>query len=122
MKMVIDRLRRGGGAVVVVPEGTRTSDGRLGEFKSGFALIAKRAAAPIVPVAIVGAYECWPRTRLFPRPGRIRLEFGRLVTAAEVAALDERELFAVCNERIRAADAAARDARTGVRAPAPAPA
>jgi 1-acyl-sn-glycerol-3-phosphate acyltransferase len=117
MKLVIDRLRRGA-AVVVFPEGTRTRDGRLGEFKSGFALIAKRAGAPIVPVAIVGAYECWPRTRLFPRPGRIRLEFGRLVTAAEVAALDEREIFAVCNERIRAADAAARDARNGVRAPA----
>ena len=72
-----------------------------------------------MPVAIVGAYECWPRTRLVPRPGRIRIEFGKLITAAEVAALDDRQLFGLCNERIRAADARARAARSGVTGPEP---
>jgi len=109
MKVVIARLKRGA-AVTIFPEGSRTTDGQLGEFKSGFALIAKRAAAPIVPVAIVGAFECWPRTRLLPRPGRIRLEFGAILTAAEVAALSEREIFAICTQRIRELDAKARAA------------
>jgi 1-acyl-sn-glycerol-3-phosphate acyltransferase len=63
-----------------------------------------------VPVAIVGAYECWPRTRLFPRPGRIRLEFGEILTAAEVAAMDERQIFDVCTQRLRDLDAKARTA------------
>jgi hypothetical protein len=85
-------------------------DGQLGEFKSGFALIAKRAAAPIVPVAIVGGFECWPRTRLLPRPGRIRLEFGEIVTAEQVAAMSEHEIFAVCTQRIHDLDAKARAA------------
>ncbi|MFM8415860.1 MAG: lysophospholipid acyltransferase family protein, partial [Planctomycetota bacterium] len=84
MRAVIDRLKQGK-AVVIYPEGARTHDGRLGEFKPGFALMAKRAAVPIVPVAIVGAFDCWPRSRRFPRPGRIRLEFGRVIPAAEVA-------------------------------------
>jgi 1-acyl-sn-glycerol-3-phosphate acyltransferase len=107
MKVVIARLKRGA-AVTIFPEGSRTTDGQLGEFKSGFARIAKRAAAPIVPVAIVGAFECWPRTRLLPRPGRIRLEFGAILSAAEVAALSEQEIFAICTQRIRELDAKAR--------------
>jgi 1-acyl-sn-glycerol-3-phosphate acyltransferase len=109
MKLVIERLVRGA-AVIIFPEGTRTGDGQLGEFKNGFGLIAKRAGVPVVPVAIVGAYECWPRTRLFPRPGRIRLEFGKILTAAEVAAMDERQIFEVCTQRLRDLDARGRAA------------
>jgi len=109
MKVVIARLKRGA-AVTIFPEGSRTEDGQLGEFKSGFALIAKRASVPIVPVAIVGGFECWPRTRLLPRPGRIRLEFGEILTAEQVAAMSEQEIFAVCTQRIRDLDAKARAA------------
>ncbi len=114
MRAVIGRLKAGK-AVTIYPEGSRTGDGQLGEFKPGFALIAKRAAVPIAPVAIVGAYECWPRTRRFPRPGRIRLEFGRVIPAAEVAALDEQELFDRCVAEIRLLDARARATRSGTR-------
>lgn len=112
MKAVIGRLRSGA-AVVVFPEGTRTADGRLGEIKGGFALMAKKAEVPIVPVAIVGAFECWPRTRPLPRPGRIRLEFGRVIPASEVAGLDERELTRRCAEALRDLDATARRLRSG---------
>jgi len=110
MKQVIARLK-GGAAVIVFPEGTRTGTGRLGEIKAGFAVLAKRAGVPILPVAIVGAYECWPRSRRLPRPGRIRLEFGRLVTAEEVAALDDASLTQECRRRLEALDTAARTAR-----------
>jgi hypothetical protein len=61
---------------------------------------------------------------MLPRPGRIRLEFGRVLTAAEVAALDERELVAECTRRLTDLDALARAALAGernVRAPADRP-
>jgi 1-acyl-sn-glycerol-3-phosphate acyltransferase len=99
-----------GAAVIIFPEGTRTGDGRLGEIKSGFAIIARRSGVPIVPVAIVGAYECWPRTARCPRPGRVRLEFGRVITPAQVAALDDAALLAECTRRLRELDARARAA------------
>lgn len=110
MKTVIKRLEDGA-AVIIFPEGTRTSTGRLGEIKSGFALIAKKAKVPIVPVAIVGAWECWPKTRLLPRPGRIRLEFGRVLRPEEIATLDDRTLVAECTARLTELDAQARSVR-----------
>lgn len=112
MKLMIRKLR-GGGALTIFPEGTRTRDGRLGEVKSGFALVAKRAGVPILPVAIVGAWECWPRTRWLPRPGRIRLEFGALIPAGEVARMDDKTLVALVTQRLTELDAAARRLRDG---------
>lgn len=119
MKVVIKRLQDGA-AVIVFPEGTRTHDGRMGEIKSGFAILAKKARVPIAPVAIVGAYECWPRSRLVPRPGRIRLEFGRVLSVDEVAALDERSLVEQCTRQLEELDARGRAARDGRRVTEPA--
>ena len=109
MKGVINRLRDGA-AVVIFPEGTRTADGKLGELKGGFVLLAKRAGVPIVPVAMVGAWECWPRTRLFPRPGRIRLEFGRLLQPEQIAAMTDGEILSACTAEINHLDLTARAA------------
>ena len=112
MRTVIQRLRKGA-AVIVFPEGTRTSTGQLGEMKKGFALLAKRAAVPIAPVAIVGAYECWPRFHMFPRPGRIRLHFGEVITADEVKSLSETQLADRCFAVLEDLDKKARSTRQG---------
>ncbi|MFM7249671.1 MAG: lysophospholipid acyltransferase family protein [Planctomycetaceae bacterium] len=116
MKTVIAKLRDGA-ALVIYPEGTRTSDGHPGEIKAGFALIAKRAGVPIVPAVIVGAWECWPRQRPFPLPGRVRVEFGEIIPVAEVARLDEPALVAEVARRLTALDALARRHRGGATAP-----
>jgi len=50
------------------PEGTRSRDGRIQPFKPGFALLARKAAVPVVPVVIDGAFDAWPRTWPVPRP------------------------------------------------------
>ena len=113
MKALIRRLE-GGAAVVIFPEGTRTATGQLGELKSGFTLLAKRARVPIVPVAIVGAWECWPKSRMFPRPGRVRVEFGKILRPEEIAAMDERQILAECTTRLTQLDARARAIRNHV--------
>ena len=66
----------GGDCVAVFPEGTRTPDGELGTFRGGAAVAARRAGVPILPAAIMGAFEAWPRDRSLPRPRGIRVRFG----------------------------------------------
>ena len=53
--------------VVIFPEGTRTSTGKIGDFKKTFAILSKELDVPIVPVAIDGAYRALPRGKKIPR-------------------------------------------------------
>ena len=57
------------GAILLVhPEGTRSEDGRLGEFKDGAAYVAYKAGVPMVPVFIDGGYEVFNRHMRNPKP------------------------------------------------------
>jgi 1-acyl-sn-glycerol-3-phosphate acyltransferase len=59
-------LRRGR-VLLVFPEGTRTLDGSVAEFKKGSAILAVELGVPVVPVGLKGAFEMWPRGGTFRR-------------------------------------------------------
>ena len=62
--------------LIIFPEGTRTIDGTLGDFKKTFAILSRELNVPIVPVSINGAFEAMPKGRIFPTPFRkIQVEF-----------------------------------------------
>ena len=71
---IVDSIKRmasvlkKGRNVLIFPEGTRSRNGGLGEFKQTFTLLACEINVPIVPVAIDGAFEAFPRNRKFPHP------------------------------------------------------
>jgi long-chain acyl-CoA synthetase len=66
--------------LIIFPEGTRTKDGSLGDFKKTFAILSRELNIPIVPVSIHGAFEAMPRGRFFPTPfRRIIVEFMKPV-------------------------------------------
>jgi len=58
---------RNGKVLLVFPEGTRTIDGKLGDFKKGSAILALELGVPVVPMGLKGAYEMWPRGGSFQR-------------------------------------------------------
>ncbi|MGD2278923.1 MAG: AMP-binding protein [Candidatus Omnitrophota bacterium] len=66
------------------PEGLRTLNGSIGDFKKGFGILVKETNAKLVPVLIEGAYEAWPRTSKFPRPHPVTVRFGKALDAAEL--------------------------------------
>ncbi len=62
--------------LIIFPEGTRTINGHLGDFKKTFAILSSELKVPIVPVSITGAFEALPRGSFFPKPWkRIKVEF-----------------------------------------------
>lgn len=62
--------------IVIFPEGTRSLNNQLGEFKKTFAIISKELNIPIIPVAIKGAVDILPKGAKFPRPfKRVSVEF-----------------------------------------------
>lgn len=71
-----------GDMVAIFPEGTRTDDGSLHEFKGGALMIARLAKVPMVPAGISGAFEAFPRGVSFPRPKKIRVAFGAPIDSA----------------------------------------
>ena len=61
--------------IVIFPEGSRTHDGDLGDFKLSFAILSKELNVPIVPVCIRGAYDALPRHRRFLYPRHIEVHY-----------------------------------------------
>jgi 1-acyl-sn-glycerol-3-phosphate acyltransferase len=81
---------RGGQSFLIYPEGTRSNDGRLGEFKKGTAVMAIKSGMPVVPVACSGAHRVMEKRKLKIRPGRILVEFLEPVDPSKYS-LEERE-------------------------------
>lgn len=81
IKEILRRLKAGH-AVLIFPEGSRTPDGAMHPFKRGTSLLVEKAACPVVPVALEGCYDVWPRAARGPRPfhGRIAVKYGMPIT------------------------------------------
>lgn len=75
LQKAAERIRKGQN-VVIFPEGTRTVDGQLREFKKGGFALAQDAGVPIVPVALRGGFKILPRGARRVDPGRYTVIFG----------------------------------------------
>jgi len=62
--------------VCIFPEGQRSVDGEIKEFKKGIGILLKELDIQVVPVHILGSYFAWPRTKKWPRPYPVRVAFG----------------------------------------------
>jgi 1-acyl-sn-glycerol-3-phosphate acyltransferase len=90
---ILGQLRQGQ-AVLVFPEGERTGDGQILPLRPGIQLLIKRAQAPIVPIAIAGAFDAWPRSRPLPVPAPLFLPPGRRTLAVVVGRPLDAQAFA----------------------------
>jgi 1-acyl-sn-glycerol-3-phosphate acyltransferase len=65
---------KAGRTVVIYPEGTRSTDGNIGEFRSGALRLARECGVPIVPVALTGTADVLPKGgRWSPAPMQVRI-------------------------------------------------
>ena len=66
-----------GWSVLLYPEGTRSTTGRMVPFKSGIGLIAVELRVPVIPVYVEGSDQVLPKGRLLPTPGRVTVHIGK---------------------------------------------
>jgi len=100
-------------AVLVFPEGSRTSDGKLHEMLPGFCLLARRSRATIVPLALEGAFGALPRGSFFAWPHSIGLAFRAAIPFAQYEKLTDAQLTKLVAEQITLALAKTREELAG---------
>jgi 1-acyl-sn-glycerol-3-phosphate acyltransferase len=93
---------RAGQSFLIYPEGTRSPDGRLQEFKKGAAVMAIKAGIPIVPMACSGAHRVMAKRSLRIKPGEILVEFLEPIDAAAYAFEERDELNARVHDALAA--------------------
>ena len=69
LQKMAEVLRRGNN-VIIFPEGSRTRDGEMAEFKKTFAILSRELNVPVVPVVLQGAYEAMPIGQNMPKFGQ----------------------------------------------------
>jgi 1-acyl-sn-glycerol-3-phosphate acyltransferase len=101
IKAIIAHLKQGD-AVCLFPEATRTTDGRISPFKGGFTLLSRRGNAPVVPVLIDGAFECWPRHKKLFIPGsKITVTYGQPISVQKITEMEDDAFAAALTDTMR---------------------
>ena len=80
-------------SVLVFPEGTRTTNGKLNEFKKGATRIAYKSQVDILPVRINGTYDLMPKNSIKMESGKVVLDVKEPILYSEYCNLSENELL-----------------------------
>lgn len=110
LKETLKRLKRGE-QVLIFPEGTRTRNGEMLALKPGFLTLARRTGVPLVPIGFDGAYQAWPRTQKLPGLSQIIVVVGEPITPEQIAGMNDADLIAELESRMRACHTRARNYR-----------
>jgi 1-acyl-sn-glycerol-3-phosphate acyltransferase len=105
------RRLRGGEMLLIFPEGTRTRDGNVGELKPGFLTLARRSKVPLLPIVVDGAFDSWPKWNMVPGLAVIHVRFAEPLSPEEMSQLDDDQLLAEVDRRIRECHAVTRKGR-----------
>ena len=101
IRQILEKLKQGRG-VCLFPEATRTNDGKISPLKGGFTLLSRRGNAPVIPVLIDGAFECWPRHQKLFKPGsKITVTYGKPVSAGQIADMEDDKFAAFLTDTLR---------------------
>ena len=94
---------RHGRNLILYPEGERSIDGTPRTFKKGAAILSIHLQVPIVPIAIDGFYEAWPRGKSFQKFAPLKMKFGDPIYPPPESAASEKayaQLMEQLKERV----------------------
>ena len=93
---------RQGTSVFIFPEGTRSADGVIRDFKKGGFVLAAKSQQPIVPISISGSYRILPKNSWTIHPGEIRFSISRPIRTQGTDSRSRDLLMEQVREAIRA--------------------
>ncbi len=79
-----------GRSVLMFPEGTRSADGVVHEFKSGSGFLALRSGCDVLPVLIRGTYDVLGKGSLMPRRRPVEIRIGGVISPDEIRAVADK--------------------------------
>jgi len=91
---------RAGDSFLLAPEGTRSRTGELLPFKKGGFVMAIKAQAPVVPIAITGSERAMPPGRFYATPDRVTIRIGEPVPTTGLTIDDRDRLAALVREKM----------------------
>lgn len=94
---------KSGQSMVVFPEGTRSPDGSLGEFKAGSLKLAIKSGASVVPVAIINSRGLMPKGAWKIKPAKVKMIIGTPIEISETHVKETVALSNLVKERIQEA-------------------
>lgn len=110
-----------GETILLFPEGTRSTDGKIHEFQPGLGYLVDRHDVDVLPMYIDGTYEAFPKGQPVPSPLKrtLKVYIGEVLDAGELreetAEYSGREQFAAMSDRTRDAVTTLRDRAAGLR-------
>lgn len=85
-------ILKAGYSIVVFPEGTRSKDGSLGEFKAGSLRLATKSGVPIVPITIKGTNKIMEKGSLIIKPSEVEIVISPAINPEDILDKDTNEL------------------------------
>lgn len=90
----------GGTSVLIFPEGTRSTDGRLKPFKTGAVMLAIKAGVPVVPIGFNGTHEILPKGKFLADSGEIVIRIGTPISTDNYKPADKQDLAHHLHEKV----------------------
>ena len=93
--------QKNGTSIFLFPEGTRSKDGKLAEFKDGGFKIATKAKAPIIPIGIQGTSDILENHFPIIKSGKVIVNFGKPVYTSEMSKAEQKSLPDLVREQVK---------------------
>jgi 1-acyl-sn-glycerol-3-phosphate acyltransferase len=91
---------KAGGSIMLFPEGTRSTDGKIGDFQRGVWMLIRRGNAMVLPVAVEGTFNVWPVGGKIKFRGIVESAAGVPIPSQELVDIGETEGMALLKSKI----------------------